>query len=803
MFSHPRFRRLILIAAPVALLGLTAFFWTRPAPIEYNADIRPIFNNNCITCHGGVKQSGGFSVLFEEEAFRPAESGKLAIIPGEPEQSELIRRVKHNDPEERMPAEHDALSPEDIAKLDQWIADGAEWQTHWAYIKPDRTIEPPHIGNDWVINGIDGFILEGIKEAGFKPAPAASKEKLIRRVSLDLIGLPPTIEEVELFVADESPDAYEKVVDRLLDSPRYGEKWASMWLDLARYGDSQGYQKDPKRIIWPYRDWLIMALNDGMTFDQFTIEQLAGDLLPNPTQEQILATAYHRNTMSNDEGGTDDEEFRVTAVLDRLNTTFEVWQGITMSCVQCHSHPYDPFKHEEYYTLYAFFNNTADTDKGHERPLLRAFSPAGNDDIEEQIVWFEKNCAVDVTRMEASQPAKSLVERYDRVIAISNDPNAQCKKAFELPNWKKRLDKLKSMKPPSTPIMEELPPDSSRTTQMFERGNWLVLGDTLLPNVPASLPALRETQAPNRLGLAQWLVDEENPLTSRVIVNRFWEQIFGTGIIETLEDFGSQGAPPSHPELLDWLAIEFQFEQEWQIKSLLKLMVMSATYRQSNVISPALQEIDPANRLLARGPRYRLSAEQIRDQALAVGGLLSEKMYGPSVMPPQPEGTWQVIRNVLKWKADEDENRYRRGLYTFWRRSSPYPSMISFDTPSREFCVSRRIRTNTPLQALVVLNDPVYVEAAVGLAHRMQAEAGSDPAEQLKHGMQLALAHPPSETQKATLATFYESTLQHYLAHPDDVVSLVPDSLAQKPEMAALINSANVILNLDEFLSKP
>lgn len=318
---RPSFSRLVLIAVPVALMGLTAFFWTRPAPVEYNADIRPIFNNNCIACHGGVKQSGGFSVLFEEEAFRPTESGKLAIIPGEPEQSELIRRVKHSDPEERMPAEHDALAPEEIEKLNQWIADGAEWQTHWAYIKPDRTIEPPNTGKDWVINGIDGFILEGIREAGFKPAPETSKEKLIRRVSLDLTGMPPTLEEVQRFVEDESPDAYEKVVDRLLASPRYGERWASMWLDLARYGDSQGYQKDPKRIIWPYRDWLIMALNDGMPFDQFTIDQLAGDLLPNPTQKQILATAYHRNTMSNDEGGTDDEEFRVTAVLDRLNTT--------------------------------------------------------------------------------------------------------------------------------------------------------------------------------------------------------------------------------------------------------------------------------------------------------------------------------------------------------------------------------------------------------------------------------------------------------------------------------------------------
>ena len=796
------FRRPILLGVPLILLGFTAFFWMRPAPVSYNADIRPIFNDKCIACHGGVKQSSGFSVLFREEALQPAKSGLHAIVPGNAEESELMRRITHTDPEERMPADHESLDDEEIRLLRKWIDEGAAWETHWAYIKPSRDLTPPNMNNSWVSNGIDGFVLEKMREAGVSPAPEATKEKLIRRVSLDLIGLPPTHEEVKNFVADDSPEAYEDVVDRLLASPHFGERWASMWLDLARYGDSQAYQKDPHRNIWPYRDWLIMALNAGMPFDQFTIEQLAGDLLENPTRDQLLATAYHRNTMSNDEGGTDDEEFRVTAVLDRINTTFEVWQGTTMSCVQCHSHPYDPFLHEEYYNLYAFFNNTEDADKGHEKPVLRAFSPAHDDEAEALIIWFEKNCATDIPTA-SSNESLSLVERYDRVIAISENPQAKCAKAFELPNWKKRLAKLKSIKPTKTPILRELPPDSSRTSRVFERGNWLVHGDTVKPDVPASLPHMKATYPKNRLGLAQWLVDEENPLTARVIANRFWEQIFGIGIVETLDDFGSQGAAPSHPELLDWLAVTFQFEQAWETKSLLKMMVMSSTYRQASAADPSLHEQDPANRLLARGSRFRLPAEQIRDQALAVGGLLSKKMYGPSVMPPQPAGTWQVIRNVMRWENAEDENRYRRGLYTYWRRSSPYPSMMSFDTPSREFCVSRRIRTNTPLQALVVLNDTVYVEAAVGLAHRMHTEAGPTAKEQLRYGVELALAHPPSEVQQSTLASFFDNSRAHYELHPELVADLVPDTLSQEPAMAALINSANVILNLDEFLNKP
>ena len=606
--------------------------------------------------------------------------------------------------------------------------------------------------------------------------------------------MPPTLEEAKQFTEDPSDEAYEAAVDRLLASPAYGERWAAMWLDLARYGDSQGYQKDLGRSIWAYRDWLIKAINDDMPFDQFTTEQLAGDLLDNPTKDQLIATAFHRNTMNNTEGGTDNEEFRVAAVLDRVSTTFEIWQGLTVACVQCHSHPYDPIRHHEFYELYAFFNNTEDADLDDDRPFLRTYPPSQEQQASNLISWFENNCTV-----ETPAPDLTLEERYDALRATEKLGFLTCEAEPQLSD---NLAALRMLAPPRTPIMRELPDSSSRVTRVFDRGNWLVHADTVQPDVPASLPSF-DTYSPDRHGLAQWLVSAENPLTSRVIVNRFWEQIFGIGIVETLEDFGSQGAAPSHPALLDWLAVEFRQTHQWSIKAMLKQIVMSATYRQSAAVSPELIEDDPANRLLARGPRFRLSAEQIRDQALAVSGLLSDKQYGPSVMPPQPDGTWQVIRGALKWDTDINEDRYRRGLYTFWRKSSPYPSMVTFDSPSRELCVSRRIRTNTPLQALVSLNDVVFIEAATALAQRMHEKSADDKAIQLRHGYELALAYEPSTVQLQKLLDFYDNALIHYREHPGEVSQLISDSTSSSPEMAALINSANVIMNLDEFINKP
>ena len=789
-------KQLALVGFLTAIVITMGLFW-HPTPVAFNEEVRPIFNDKCIACHGGVKKSGGFSLLFREEALAPMESGVPAIIPGKPDESELYHRIIDSDPEERMPLDHPPLGKDEIKTLKRWISEGAAWETHWAYIKPDPAMSPPPVRSSWVRNEIDAFVLDRLHDEGLSPSPEASREVLIRRLSLDLIGLPPTLEEVEHFVEDPDPNAYETVVDRLLASPHFGERWASMWLDLARYGDSQGYQKDPRRTIWAYRDWVIDAFNQDLPFDQFTIEQLAGDLLSNPTKAQLLATAFHRNTMSNDEGGTDDEEFRVAAVLDRVNTTFEIWQGTTMACVQCHGHPYDPFVHDDYYKLFAFFNNTQDADKSHEKPTLKAYPPQQESFVRERLSSFDRLCNTSFV-----DDSPTIEVAWESLWALLDQSPTSCTAHLDASSWASYRTALKQLEPPKTPIMQEMPPDSSRVTRLFERGNWLVHGDTMQADVPTSLPPIAAEPPYSRLDLAQWLIHADNPLTSRVIVNRFWEQLFGIGIVETLEDFGSQGEPPSHPEMLDWLAIQFQEKHEWHTKSLIKHIVMSATYRQVSSVSADILEKDPQNRLLARGSRHRLSAEQIRDQALAVGGLLSPKMFGAGVMPPQPEGTWQVIRGVMRWQAAQDEDRYRRALYTFWRRSSPYPSMITFDTPSREYCVSRRIRTNTPLQALVTLNDVVYLEAAIGLAKRMYLKTNTSPEEQLAYGFRLAMAYHPSDDELNRLLEFYKETKSHYENAPELVTELIPDDMPSTPAMAALVNSANVLMNLDAFLNK-
>lgn len=753
------------------VLGTAVYFsiqgFTAPK-VDFNGQVRPILNSRCVSCHGGVKKNGGLSLLFRENALAPGESGKPAIVPGKPDSSELIRRILHNDPELRMPLNEAPLKPEEVEILSRWIAEGAQWEPHWAFL-PISLPEVPATSSDWVQNDIDRFVWRRLKAEKLSPNKEADKATLLRRVSLDLTGLPPTPEAYAAFMADPSPQAYEKVVDSLLASPHFGERWTAMWLDLARYADSQGYQKDRGRQIWQYRDWLIDAFNQDMPFDQFTTEQLAGDLLNQPTKDQLIATAFHRNTMTNDEGGTDDEEFRVAAVIDRVNTTMEVWQGITIGCVQCHSHPYDPFEHQEYYELYAFFNNTADADKTHEFPTISVLS--------------------------------SVQERKIREIEgmLANFGEADTANAA----YQQLKEELASIQPSRTPILQELPADSSRVTHIFERGNWLVHGEAVSPDVPASLSPMEAGMPANRLGLSQWLLSPDNPLTSRVIVNRFWEQIFGVGIVKTLEDFGTQGDKPSYPDLLDYLAYQFMHDYQWSVKTLLKEMVTSATYRQGSMSSPALHERDPDNQLLARGPRFRLSAEQIRDQALAVSGLLSYNMYGPSVMPPQPEGVWNTIRHVMRWRTSEGEDKYRRAIYTYIRRSSPYPSFLTFDSPSRDLCVSRRIRTNTPLQALVTLNDIVYLEAAEGLASIMIGNSESaNPMQSIQDGYMRMMGKSPSPEKLEALTAYYEQTLAYYQEHPEEAAEFLPLSGEAHPERAAMTTVANVMLNLDEFLTK-
>ncbi|HEV7348946.1 PSD1 and planctomycete cytochrome C domain-containing protein [Telluribacter sp.] len=755
----------VLILLAVAIITLSAWQWWGGNRVDFNTQIRPILNANCTGCHGGVKQQGNISLLYREKALSKGKSGKACIVPGHPEQSELMARLKSTDPDDRMPLKAPPLSDEQIGLLERWIEEGAEWETHWSYIAPEPQ-KPPFVFSFWPENDIDKFVLKKLKAEGLSPADEADKAVLLRRVTLDLTGLAPTPQEYDDFLNDKSDNAYEKVVDRLLASPHYGERWAAMWLDLARYGDSQGYQKDRHRDIWQYRDWVIEAFNQDMPFDKFTVEQLAGDLLPNPTVDQRIATAFHRNTNTNDEGGTDDEEFRVVAVIDRVNTTMEVWQGTTMACVQCHSHPYDAFPHKDYYQLMAFFNTSADADLTSDKPILRELSS------------IQKRQLDELTRFLSSQ---------------HDTTDAQYQAAQQ---------KLEKIKPSRTPVMEELPADSTRKTHMFERGNWMVHGEEVFPQTPKTLTQLPKGVPTSRLGLAQWLVSQQNPLTARVMVNRYWEQLFGRGLVETLEDFGTQGAKPTHPELLDWLALRFMNENQWSVKKLLREVVLSATYRQGSEVSEEALEKDPYNTLLSRGPRVRLNAEQVRDQALAASGLLSPKLFGPSVMPPQPDGVWQVIRNTVKWRTAEDEDRYRRGVYTYWRKSSPYPSFTTFDAPSRELCISRRIRTNTPLQALVTLNDPVYLEAAQGLGWQMKQVTAYNPAESIREGYKRLTGRAPSEERLKLLLNYYRQSVRYYRTSPQDVLKFLTMDYPKTPHLAALTATANVMLNLDEVITK-
>ena len=893
----------------IFFLSAVLFVWLtgcKEKKIDFSAQVKPILNKRCISCHGGVKRNAEFSLLFRHEALDTTESGKVAIIPGEPHNSEMIRRITASDPEIRMPYKEEPLSQQEIDILTQWIEEGAEWGDHWAYLPPDPVDAPRDdlAAEQWLKTDIDYFILKKLKAEDLAPSVQADKSTLLRRVHMDITGLPPTPQQAKAFLQDESPQAFEKVVDDLLASEHFGEKWASWWLDMARYADTKGYEKDGGRTMWRYRDWVIKALNRDMPFDQFTIEQLAGDLLSNPSDDQLIATAFHRNTMNNDEGGTDDEEFRVASLIDRVNTTYEVWQSTTMGCVQCHTHPYDPFVHEEYYKSMAFFNNTRDEDTPGEHPNLRIYEPDDHKKLEEIRKWVEEkagpNEATEVNNFLRTLEPKhhphdfdefvrgALVDnkwlgvqpngsarikginlegktillmnysswhdggsfeiridnlngdiigggkvlKTDKIAAydlkptsgvhdlyfIFRNPTIGSEPAVCLVEWLAFMDDLPARNSPQhasykktffdlinakledMPIMVENTADQFRTTNIFERGNWMVKGEKVEPETPEILNDFPEGQPYNRLGFANWLVNPKNPLTARSVVNRFWEQIFGLGIVETLEDFGTQGAAPTHPHLLDWLALRFVNEHDWSVKKLIKEMVMSATYQQDSRIRDELREKDPNNRFLARGPRIRLSAEQVRDQVLAVSGLLSKKMYGKSVMPYQPAGVWNSVYSGERWNESEGEDRYRRSVYTYIKRTSLYPSMMMFDGSTREVCVSRRIRTNTPLQALVTLNDSSFVVAAKHFASKMM-EKGATPKEQIKAGYEGLMIRDLPEKKLDVLYELYQHALKEYDGKDEAVFKLTADK-SRRPQLAAMTVVANAMLNLDEVLTK-
>jgi len=672
--------------------------------VDFQRDIRPLLAKRCLACHGPDEHSrqANFRLDTRDGALGKT-GGHAGIVPGDSARSRVI--VRAQDPERPMPPAGPRLTAGEIDLLKKWIDAGAPYEKHWAFVKPERPAPPAVRDARWPQNEIDRFVLARLEKEGLTPSPEADRHTLARRAALDLTGLPPEPGVMKAFLSDPSPQAYERLIDRLLASPAYGERWARVWLDLARYADTQGYEKDNRRTIWPYRDWVIRALNDNLPFDRFTILQLAGDLLPSPSEADLVATGFHRNTMTNTEGGTDDEEFRDAAVKDRVAVTGQVWMGLTVGCAQCHTHKYDPISHREFYQLYAFFNQTEDNDKPDDSPTIK------------------------------------LGET-------------------------------------TTLVMRDLPADKQRRTRIHERGNFLNPGAEVEPAVLSAFHELPADAPRNRLGLAQWLVSKENPLTARVMVNRLWARLFGTGLVESEEDFGTQGNLPSHPELLDWLATEFM-RTDWDMKAILKTMAMSATYRQSSAVAPALLEKDPRNRLLARGARFRLDAEVVRDQALAAAGLLSRKLYGPPVMPWQPEGIWMVVYNGESWITSDGEDRYRRGLYTFLRRTSPYPSMITYDAPTGELCTIRRIRTNTPLQALASLNDPVSMEAAQHLALRALREAGPGDAARATRLFELLLVRPPRAAElerilqlhrKAAAELHGRAAEQYKLLHYDQFI---------------------------------
>jgi hypothetical protein len=823
--------------------------WAR---VDFSRDVRPILSNNCFQCHGPDEKVRKADLRLDTESGAFADlGGHSAVVRGKPEESELVRRVTGTGTGQRMPPRKSGkkLTPQEIDLLTRWVKQGAPYAGHWSYVRPVRPDLPAVKDTAWPKNPVDHFLLARMEREGLRPSPEADRYALIRRVSLDLTGLPPTVQEADDFARDPDPLAYEKLVDRLLARPAYGEHWAQLWLDLARYADSAGYADDPLRTIWLYRDYVIKSFNANKPFDQFTVEQIAGDLLPNPTEDQLIATAFHRNTLTNNEGGTNDEEFRNVAVVDRVNTTMAVWMGTTMACAQCHSHKFDPISNEEYFRFFAFFNNTEDADRTDEAPVLPVFTEGQK---RQRAQWTAELARVDAALRTPTAQTRAGQSRWEKsatseagsaarggaagVVTALGRPPRQVLEALttpaerrtpaqkealekyyltvasELEAARKRVKELSKQlaesKPVTVPVMRELKGDKRRKTKIQIRGNYLVVGKEVTEGTPAAFRPLPSGAPLNRLTLAKWLVDEKNPLTARVIANRYWEQLFGIGIVASSEEFGAQGDRPYHPELLDWLATEL-VRLKWDTKSFLRLLVTSAAYRQSSRVTPELMQRDPDNRLLARGPRVRLSAETVRDQALFVSGLLSPKMYGPPVKPPQPAlGVSAAFGSGIDWQTSAGEDRHRRALYTLWRRSNPYPSMASFDAPNREVCTVRRSRTNTPLQALVTLNDPVYVEAAQALARRVVADGGTDARDRARYAFRLCLSRPPEDGELARLVRLYEQSLARLRSHPDQARKLATDPIGPPPEgrdvaeLAAWTVVGNVLLNLDETLMK-
>ena len=793
------------------------------ATVSDGAEIQRILKTNCQPCHNETTRSSGLALTSADAILTGGNRGP-AIKPGSPDESLLVRAVEQSS-ELKMPPGR-KLQQEQIASIRRWIELGAAWPkdeatasrpkgSDWWSFQPIKRVNPPPIKDAaWVRNPIDQFVLARLEKERLQPSSEASKEILLRRVSLDLTGLVPSPQEIRAFVADTGPDAYERVVDQLLASPHYGEQWGRHWLDVARYADSDGYTIDAPRQMWKYRDWVINALNHDMPFDQFVIEQIAGDMLPNPTVDQMIATGFHRNTPSNYEGGIDFEQYRVEAVVDRVSTTGAAFLGLTLGCARCHDHKFDPISQKEFYQIFAYFNNVDEITSEAERydfnrPILEVPAP-------EEIA---RKKAFDA---QWSVLSKELITYVRELAARSRKPGGEDpSKDAGLIERVQNLRDLRSREPKftTTLVMRELPQPRESYVQLG--GDFTRRGVPVKPAIPAVLPQL-PAGANTRLDLAKWLADPRNPLTGRVTVNRIWQTYFGKGIVETESDFGKQGASPSHQELLDWLASEF-IRQKWSQKAIHRLIVTSATYRQSSKRRPEIEPVDPYNKLLARQNRLRLEAEIIRDSALAASGLLTDTIGGPSVYPPIPDGALAVTQVSGAWPTATGPDRYRRGLYTFFRRSAAYPSLVVFDAPDATSACTRRTRSNTPLQALTTLNDETFLEFAEGLAARILKEAPTGNRERIRLAYMLALGRAPRPDEEQRLERFLARQEDEYRTKPSRATELIykggkfgPDGIpvnppppklaamlpADLPLEAAWTSVARVLLNLDDFLTR-
>jgi len=836
-----------VVVCIATLSGFCATARAAPAAVAFNRDIRPILADNCFSCHG---PDAGHRQADLRLDLRDAAVASGAIVPGSPGESPLVARIVATAAGEVMPPpdSHKQLDATQKDLLTRWIAEGAAYERHWAYEKPVKAAVPAGA------NGVDHLVQRRLAAIGLSPAAEADRRTLVRRLSFDLLGLPPTPEEVEEFVADRRPDAYVSLVDRLLASPHYGERMAIGWLDVVRFADTIGYHSDNPRNVWPYRDWVIRSFNANQPFDEFTIHQIAGDLVPDATQESRVGSAFNRLLLSTEEGGAQAKDYEARMLTDRVRAIGAAWLGQTTGCAQCHDHKFDPFTTRDFYALGAFFADIQEpiigkredgmvigTPEEHRRlaelDTALAAARAAFDRIvpqldAAQLQWEADVVAYGVTLPElaadsqandadkntAKQVAASLVKEPDK--RDGNDKNrlrdyfrAKATKLFskERDGLAKAEKERKDFYEPLAKCLVSIHTEKPRTVRILPRGDWMdETGEALRPAFPSYLPKPTiEGREPTRLDLARWLVSRDNPLTARVVMNRLWKQFFGIGLSKVLDDLGAQGEPPANQELLDWLACEFM-DSEWNVKRMVRTIVTSQTYRQTSVVSPQAMAADPFNRELARQSAFRVDAECVRDAALAVSGLLVRTVGGPSVKPYQPDGYWENLNFPTRtYPTDTGEKQYRRGLYTWWQRSFLHPSMLAFDAPSREECCAERNRSNIPQQALVLLNDPSYVEAARSLAGRILKECDGSPEERVAWAWQQVLQRLPRIEEMETVLPLLREHLAQYQASPDAADALLKTGFAPVPadrdrvELAAWTHLARVLLNLHETITRP